>query len=97
MTPRRCIGSVNRDGVFAQVFLAARDIVELVVVNAKTGANIGALRIPQRAVGAVIYTLQAFYDGLDNPTIEEEPAAPVEPTEKSAPKRRATKNRKTAK
>lgn len=95
MSGRKCLGTVNRDGVFAQIFLAGHDNVELVVVDANTGANIGALRIPQSAVGAVIYTLQAFYDD-----IEEEPAdpAPVEPTEKkSAPKKRAAKNRKTTK
>lgn len=94
MSGRKCLGTVNRDGVFAQVFLAGHDNVELVVVDANTGANIGALRMPQSAVGAVIYTLQAFYDDIE----EHADPAPVEPTEKkSATKKRATKNRKTTK
>lgn len=90
----KVIATTRRDGVICTLTRAGERL-ELTVVEIKTGAPTGTIAFAPEAAGAVIWTIQALFD--EPPADAQVAPAPVESTAKSAPKKRATKNRKTAK
>ena len=83
----RIVSATKRDGVLATLKVAGTR-AELSVVDLETGAPSGSVAFPVGAVGALVWTLQSFYDAE---TSENEVAPP--PTSENEKSKTPTKRR----